>query len=114
MGLSVLSDQVNAIKDIPSVQNLLLNAHNPFLLLLIGALITALVQSSAAVTAIVITLAANGLVIGGGGNAVLYVILGSNTVPALRRLFRLSERRSMPAEPASYTFCSTCSAHCCL
>lgn len=78
VGLGVLSEQVNVIKEIPGVQSLLLNAHNPFLLLLIGALITALVQSSAAVTAIVITLAANGLVIGGGGNAVLYVILGSN------------------------------------
>lgn len=78
VGLGVLSGQVNEIKDYDSVQRLLLEAHNPLLLLLIGALITALVQSSAAVTAIVITLAANGLVIGGGGNAVLYVILGSN------------------------------------
>ncbi len=52
---------------------------NPFLLLLIGVAVTALVQSSSAVTAIVITMASAGLVIGGGaGNAVYYIVIGSN------------------------------------
>ena len=48
------------------------------MLLFFGVALTALVQSSSAVTSVVITMAAQGFVIGGGGNAVLYVILGSN------------------------------------
>ena len=51
---------------------------HPLLLLLIGIAITALVQSSTAVNAIIITMASLGLVIGGGGNAPLYIIIGSN------------------------------------
>ncbi|MGN0822381.1 MAG: Na/Pi cotransporter family protein [Candidatus Gallimonas sp.] len=61
-----------------AVSSLLIKIHNPALLLLIGIAITALVQSSSAVTAIIITMAGQGLIIGGGGNAVLYVIIGSN------------------------------------
>ena len=46
---------------------------------MIGVAVTALVQSSSAVTAIVITMASAGLVIGGGaGNAVYYIVIGSN------------------------------------
>ncbi len=51
---------------------------NPFLLLLLGVVITALVQSSTAVNAVIITMASLGMVIGGGGNAPLYIIIGSN------------------------------------
>ncbi len=51
---------------------------NPFLLLLLGIAITALVQSSTAVNAIIITMASLGMTIGGGGNAPLYIIIGSN------------------------------------
>lgn len=52
---------------------------NPLLLLLIGIVVTALVQSSSAVTAIVITLATAGIVIGGeSGDGVYFVIIGSN------------------------------------
>lgn len=61
------------------VSGALSKISNPFLLLLIGIVLTALVQSSSAVTAIVITMASAGLVIGGGaGNAVYYIIIGSN------------------------------------
>lgn len=78
VGLGVLSNQIDAVKGISVIQTFLSNPHNPFLMLLMGALLTALIQSSAAVTSIVITMAGSGLVIGGGGNYVLYVILGSN------------------------------------
>ncbi len=61
-----------------TVKELLSVVQNPFLLLLIGVLITALVQSSTAVNAIIITMASLGIVIGGGGNAPLYIIIGSN------------------------------------
>lgn len=61
-----------------AISKLLETITNPFLLLLIGIVVTALVQSSMAVTAIVVTMAGVGLTIGGGGNAALYVIIGSN------------------------------------
>ncbi len=60
------------------VKNMLSVIRNPFLLLLLGIAITALVQSSTAVNAIIITMASLGMVIGGGGNAPLYIIIGSN------------------------------------
>ncbi len=66
------SEAFNAVKDMLSV------VKNPFLLLLLGIAITALVQSSTAVNAIIITMASLGMVIGGGGNAPLYIIIGSN------------------------------------
>ncbi len=60
------------------VSNMLSAIKNPFLLLLLGIAITALVQSSTAVNAIIITMASLGIAIGGGGNAALYIIVGSN------------------------------------
>ena len=52
---------------------------NPFLLLLIGAGFTALVQSSSAVTSLIIVIVnVPGAVIGNGGNDVLFLVLGSN------------------------------------
>lgn len=78
-GLSIVSDTMNLFTQQSSkVPELLARASNPFLLLTIGIVLTALVQSSAAITTIIITMAAQGLIIGGGGNATLYVILGSN------------------------------------
>ena len=61
-----------------ALKSVLSKATNPFLLLFIGVAFTALIQSSSAVTTIVIAMAMQGLIVGGGGNAVLYVILGSN------------------------------------
>ncbi len=61
-----------------TVSALLTKIKNPFLLLLIGVVITALVQSSTAVNAIILTMVSAGLVIGGGGNSALYIIIGSN------------------------------------
>ena len=61
-----------------TVSGLLSSVTDPFLLLLLGIAITALVQSSTAVNAIIITMAALGMVIGGGGNSPLYIIIGSN------------------------------------
>ncbi len=60
------------------VSGALRSIRDPFLLLLIGIAITALVQSSTAVNAIILTMVASGLVIGSGGNSALYIIIGSN------------------------------------
>ncbi len=63
-----------------AVSGLLAKIRNPVLLLLIGIAVTALVQSSTAVNAIILTMASLPvpIIIGGGGNAALYIIIGSN------------------------------------
>ena len=61
-----------------SLKTFLTTLSNPFLLLCIGILLTVLAQSSSAVTSIVLAMAMAGAVVGGSGNGVLYLILGSN------------------------------------
>lgn len=78
VGLNVMSGAMEEEQMHTALKNLLSKINNPFLLLFVGVAFTALIQSSSAVTTIVITMATQGLIIGGGGNAVLYVILGSN------------------------------------
>ena len=58
--------------------DLLSSVNNPFLLLLIGAGITTLLQSSSASTAILITMVGAGLSVGTTSNGILFVILGAN------------------------------------
>ena len=77
-GLEIMSSTMKIYASNPAVTDLLAKLNNPFLLLLFGIAFTALVQSSSAVTTVIIGMASAGLLIGGGGNAVLYLILGSN------------------------------------
>lgn len=77
VGLEFMSDAISQL-DQEVINDILSNVSNPFLLLLIGIVITAIMQSSSAVTSIIITMSAGGLVIGSGGNDVLFVILGTN------------------------------------
>ena len=81
VGLAFMSDAMDpdlhpeimqVIKDALSV------VQNPALLLLIGIVATGIVQSSSAVTSIVVVLATSGVLIGGTGDGVYYVIIGSN------------------------------------
>lgn len=81
VGLKFMSGALIFEKGSPefnAISGVLEKISNPFLLLFIGIAITALVQSSTAVTAINLTMASLGMVIGGGGNAPLYIIIGSN------------------------------------
>ena len=81
VGLGVMSDSMDPdlhpeIMDV--IRNALSVVKNPFLLLLIGIVATGIVQSSSAVTSIVVVLATSGVLIGGTGDGVYYVIIGSN------------------------------------
>ena len=58
MGLSVMSGTMKGYAGNESVQSMLQTIKNPFLLLGVGLLLTALVQSSSAVTSVIITMAA--------------------------------------------------------
>lgn len=81
VGLGVMSDSMDPEQH-PEIMEVIRNAlsvvKNPFLLLLIGVVATGIVQSSSAVTSIVVVLAMSGVLIGGTGDGVYYVIIGSN------------------------------------
>lgn len=76
IGLALMSDSMKANRD--AIQGLFEVVTNPFLLFLLGILLTALVQSSSATTSVIIAMSVAGLTIGTGGNEVLYIILGTN------------------------------------
>ena len=78
LGLEYMSNAMSIYKDSPEFRNFLTTVSNPFLLLIIGLIFTAIVQSSSAVTSLVIVMVGQGLVIGNGGNDVLFLVLGSN------------------------------------
>lgn len=79
LGLEVMTSEMNLLfSSYPALTDFLKNLNNPFLLLLIGIVATAMVQSSSAITSIIIAMAMAGVVVGGGGNGVLYLILGTN------------------------------------
>lgn len=78
LGLEFMSNAMTDFKNNPGIVDVLEHLSNPFLLLLLGIGITALIQSSSAITSILVSMVGAGIVIGGGGNSILYVILGSN------------------------------------
>ena len=61
-GMYLMSDAMKPLRDFPPFQELMMGLENPAYGLLIGALLTGLIQSSSAFTGIVITLAINGLI----------------------------------------------------
>ncbi len=86
IGLSIMGDSMRIFRSSPLITQALTTINNPVVLLLIGVIVTGIVQSSSAVTTILISMVGAGLMIGSGGNAVLYVVLGTNigtTVTAL-------------------------------
>lgn len=78
LGLEVMSDAMNVVKESQLVVNALSSLSNPFVLFIIGALFTALMQSSSAMTTILISIVGAGMMVGNGGNSALFVVLGSN------------------------------------
>ena len=78
VALKCMSISMEFMQTDPTFQELIKSVTNPILLLVIGALFTGLIQSSAIVAGIVITMVGQGIQIGAGGNAVLFIILGTN------------------------------------
>ena len=76
VGLALMSDAMKANRD--AIQGMFETVSDPFLLLLAGVLLTALVQSSSATTSVIIAMSVAGLTIGTGGNEALYIVLGTN------------------------------------
>lgn len=87
LGLAYMKESMSGFSESETIRNALANVTNPFLLLIIGLLATALVQSSAAITTIIISMVGAGIAIGGvNGNGVLYVVLGTNIGTCLTAL----------------------------
>ena len=90
LALNFMSDSMkyftSAESDI-NITAILQSVTNPFLLLFVGIILTALLQSSSALTAILISMLTAGLVIGRAGSSdILFIVLGTNigsTVTAL-------------------------------
>ena len=78
LGLEYMSGAMSMYRDSTAFKNFLTTVDNPFILLVIGMVFTAIVQSSSAVTSLIIVMVMQGLVIGNGGNDVLFLVLGSN------------------------------------
>ena len=79
LGLETMSGSMSFMRDVPEINAFIATLDNPFILLFIGMVFTAIVQSSSAVTSIIVLIAAsNPNAFGGSGNAVYFLILGSN------------------------------------
>lgn len=75
MGLSTMSSAMSTLKDTPMIIDTLSSLTNPFLGVLVGFVITAILQSSSATVGIVILLASQGLL---NLNICFFIILGCN------------------------------------
>ena len=75
VGLGMMSSAMEEFAALPEVKTLLASIGNPLLLVIIGALLTAIIQSSSVMTSIAITMVVTGLVNLDQG---IYLTMGSN------------------------------------
>ncbi len=75
LGLSSMSSAMSGMKDNPNVMNLLKSLHSPLLAILMGTVITAVIQSSSVTVSIVLLMANQGLL---ALPISLFIILGCN------------------------------------
>lgn len=75
VGLSMMSGSMEYFSELESVKNFLALFSNPFLLVLVGAVLTAIVQSSSVMTSMAITMVVTGLITLNQG---IYITMGSN------------------------------------
>ena len=75
VGLTLMSDAMKPLQEIEAFRNFLVNFRNPIVGVLIGAVFTAVIQSSSASVSILQALAVSGLI---GLDSAVFVILGQN------------------------------------
>ncbi len=75
VGLQVMGDSMESVKEAPQIVSALQSVTNPLLLVLLGAVLTGIIQSSSAMTGLVITMSAVGIIT---FPQAMYVIVGSN------------------------------------
>lgn len=75
LGMGMMKDAMGAMSDSPVIYDTLQSITNPILLILLGIIITAVIQSSSAMVGILISMAATGLM---PVTACFFVIIGSD------------------------------------
>ena len=75
MGLSTMSGAMSGMKDSPAVVHMFASLRTPFLAVILGAVLTAIIQSSSVTVSIMVLLANQGLM---GMDIGMYIILGCN------------------------------------
>lgn len=75
LGMNLMSEAMEPLKYMESFRNLLISFENPILGVLVGAGVTAVIQSSSASIGILQAFALQGLI---GFNSAIYIILGQN------------------------------------
>ena len=75
LGISTMSSSMGALKELPAIQNLFMSLDNRFFALLLGLVITAIIQSSSVTVSIVLLLAQQGLL---PLKICFFIILGCN------------------------------------
>lgn len=75
VGLSMMSGAMSDFSELDSVKSFLAQFENPLLLVLIGAILTAVIQSSSVMTSMAITMVVTGLI---SLNQGIYITMGAN------------------------------------
>ena len=75
VGLSVMGDAMGTFGESPAIVDAFSKVSNPMLLLLLGTVFTAIIQSSSAMSGLVITMSAAGII---SFPQAMYIIIGSN------------------------------------
>ncbi len=75
MGLSLMSQAMGGMKESQEVVNALAGLDNPYVAVLLGTVVTSIIQSSSVTVSIILLMANQGLL---GLDIVLYIILGCN------------------------------------
>jgi phosphate:Na+ symporter len=75
VGLSMMASAMDDFAALPEIKTMLASVSNPILLVIVGALLTAIIQSSSVMTSIAITMVVTGLINLTQG---IYLTLGSN------------------------------------
>lgn len=75
VGLTLMSESMSDFAALESVKTFLASINNPLLLILVGTIFTALIQSSSVMTSVAITMVLTGLI---SLNQGIYITLGSN------------------------------------
>ena len=84
VGLSMMSSSMNSFAEAEAVENFLAMIRNPLLLVLIGTILTAIIQSSSVMTSVAITMVVAGLITLNQG---IYLTMGSNIGSCVVALF---------------------------
>ncbi|MCL2036885.1 MAG: Na/Pi cotransporter family protein [Oscillospiraceae bacterium] len=75
LGMTLMSGALKPIAEIPAVENALATASNPFVGLMVGMIVTEIMQSSSAVTGILIALGATGAI---DLSTAIFIVYGTN------------------------------------